>query len=51
MITVKNAKVNGWHFESMKNGSGIGVCVKCGYVKEFKNEFNPKEHDCNEEGK
>lgn len=51
MITLDNCSLNGWFFKSMVDGVGVGKCEKCGFEREFKNELNPEEHKCDDEGK
>lgn len=49
MITLTNSSMNGWFFESMKNGVGTGKCLECGAtieVTSFNQANNLKPHDC-----
>ena len=48
MITIEDSWYNGWFFESMVDGVGVGKCEKCGEeIHVTRNTcLNLKPHEC-----
>lgn len=49
MFDLEESTLNGWYFEKMVNGKGVGTCPECGHkidVQTFNQLNNLKPHNC-----